>query len=218
MAGVAALGDVGGIPVVSGAVGVADIGTVVGTEGVPEAGGAAGRTGVGCSGGRRLPKVEVVRAGVLRRLEAGVGVAVGAAGCPALGALAPLGNSLSGNTSCCGVSSTSLGNWSACSRSICDVAGASSASLSGGMSFHIDGSELALICGTMLTGPPDCNGLRQHAGGAARSRSTRALVRSRRCSTARFWAATGIGPSEMVTLSCCKIVPLAYSKPAMALL
>src|SRR5262249_26318426 len=97
--------------------------------------------------------------------------------------------------------------------------GSSGSEDGGGATFGIsrsDGMASSFGCGRPLTSwsqPQPAFG-----PGKARSRSSRAAVRSRRCSTARFCTQLGSAPSEITTLSCCKIVPLANSNPASTLL
>src|SRR5581483_255953 len=55
-----------------------------------------------------------------------------------------------------------------------------------------------------------------YTDGSGRSRSFRATLRSRRCSTARTCTQFGSAPSPIVTLSYGRIVPLANWKPTRA--
>src|SRR5262245_4207683 len=96
-------------------------------------------------------------------------------------------------------------------------AGVSGSDAGGGATLGISVSDGAVLAGTTADPQPSVP-QPLPATGRARSRSWSAAVRSRRCSTARFWAQQGRPASPMTTLSCWRIVPLLHSQPTMLLL
>lgn len=107
----------------------------------------------GPSAGRALPKIEGVRGG-LDAPEAAEGSTVAGVGSGAAvsGSFTPVGSSDFGSSDSgkiwfSGAASMGLGNSSSCSELTLPTEGSSFASVKGGASFQIDGSELALIWG-----------------------------------------------------------------------